>query len=202
MCVLGTQAAPSTGWMLWCLEATGSTSTPSASHWLGMDKGIYTSSGGLAVLWKLSDNGTKALCVVFKILEKNSHQAFLLLWSVSGGKEKRKRKRIPKTNKICLTLGMAKLHTWACFTSGYVSVGQATRWTADEIIRSEKGPHLPEGSMLSWHCKGLQMGWNREYLCFGSCALYCMLVCMCEQKKKSLTFSVCRLLGFFWVVLV
>lgn len=118
------------------------------------------------------------------------------------GKKKRKRKRIPKTNKICLTLGMAKLHTWACFTSGYVSVGQATRWTADEIIRSEKGPHLPEGSMLSWHCKGLQMGWNREYLCFGSCALYCMLVCMCEQKKKSLTFLVCRLLGFFWVVLV
>lgn len=116
MCVLGTQAAPSTGWMPWCLEATGSISTPSASHWLGMDKGIYTSSGGLVVLLKLSDNGKRALCVVFKILEKNSHQTFLLLWSVSGGKEKRKRKKIPKTNKICLTLGMAKLHTWACFT--------------------------------------------------------------------------------------
>lgn len=46
--------------------------------------------GGLMVLGRLSGNGKKVLHVVFRILDKNSQQAFPLLWSVSRGREKEK----------------------------------------------------------------------------------------------------------------
>lgn len=48
--------------------------------------------GGLMVLGKLSGCGKKALRVVFKMLDRNSQQAFPLLWSVSGGWEGEKKK--------------------------------------------------------------------------------------------------------------
>lgn len=53
---------------------------------------VFTSLflGGLMVLGNLSGNGKKALHVVFRMLDKNSQQAFPLLWSVSRGREKEK----------------------------------------------------------------------------------------------------------------
>lgn len=157
--------------------------------------------GGLTVLGKLSGCGKQALRVVFKMLDRNSQQAFPLLWSVSRGREGKKKRKNP--NKTRLALGMVKVHTWTWFTQGYVSVGQATCWPADEILRNKDNTHLPEGSTLLWDCKRLHMGWNREEprVCvfWELCPLLyaCVWVCMCEQEKKSLTCTVYW--GFFWL---
>jgi len=59
------------------------------------EKGIYTSFffGELMFLGEFSGNGKEALHVVFKMLDKNSQQAFPVLWSMSREEKKERRKK-------------------------------------------------------------------------------------------------------------
>ena len=177
----GLGAAPGAGWVPWLhpqprsfpLAGQG----PRCLH-LSFLEGWWS-------LGKLSGRGKKALHVVFKMLDKDSQQAFPLLWSVSGGREKRK-----NPYKIRLALGMVKLHTWTCFTYSCVSVGQATRWTADEIIRKKRTRTFLEAARFYETIKVYkwgETGKNLEYVYVGSCALYCVLACerACVRKTRN-----------------